>query len=76
MDYSCWFPFGATHINGCDFKEIFLLTVANLIIIKDHNPPVETISNILNRPFLDYSDNFRYDTIERIKMYDKEEYYR
>lgn len=76
MDYSCWFNFAGTHIDGCDFEEIFLLTTSNNLIIYSPNPPEKIISNILNRSFLDYSDNFRYDTIERIKLYDKEEYYR
>lgn len=71
-----WFNFAGTYIDGCDFEEIFLLTIASNLIISNYNPPEEIISNILNRTFLEYSDNFRYNKTDTIRMYDKEEYYR
>ncbi len=76
MNGYCWFNFPPPDISGCDFEEIFLLTVSNQTIIKDGRPPVVTISNILTRTHLVYGDNFRYNTTERIRVYDKEEYYR
>lgn len=76
VDGCYWFNFGAERIDGCDFREIFLLTFVGQSIIEYPRLPIDTLSNILNRTYLDYNDNFRYDTIERIKLYDKEEYYR
>lgn len=75
MDNYSWFNFPPPKIQGCDFKEIFLLcNLKNLIL--DKSIQTEVISNILNRRYLDHNDNLRYDTIERIRTYDKEEYYR
>lgn len=77
MDGYSWFNFPPPQIEGCDFKEIFLLSVPkNLILDESGSIKTEAISNILNRRYLDHNDNSRYDTIERIRTYDKEEYYR
>jgi hypothetical protein len=73
MDGHSWFNFPPPQIHGCDFEEIFLLSIPKNFILS--YTPIEVISSILNRGHLDHNDNSRYDTIERIRTYDKEEYY-
>ena len=77
MDNYSWFNFPPPQIEGCDFKEIFLLSVPKNLILNQHVTITnEMASKILNRGYLDHNDNSRYDAIERIRIYDKEEYYR
>jgi len=75
MNGYCWFNFPPPDISGCDFEEIFILNIPKNLIIKN-GVSSSFVSEILNRAYLDYGDNFRYDTTERIRLYDKEEYYR
>lgn len=77
MDYCFWFNFPPPQIEGVDFKEIFLLSIPGELILRDHQNtlPEKVVTNILNKEFLDYNSNERYETTERIRLYDREEYY-
>ena len=74
MDYTFWFNFPPPQIEGVDFKEIFLLSVPkNLILNEDVSNKL--VSEILNKEYLNHTSNKKYELIERIRMYDREEYY-